>query len=623
MSRKQNVRTVHAGVCWRSTATRVAMLVLAAGMVGCETDSFFDPSMVGRWERTPTELPILERLDVIEDDRGDFTEATDVTPADLQPVIEDYRFGPGDLVRVETWDLFGRDQLVPFERLVDSRGMIDLGIIGEVRAQGLTPIGLRTAIEAAIRRQGLIHDPVVSVLPLQRRQMTFSIFGGAIGGAGTLVITKPDYRLLQAITDAGGILETIPYVYVIRQIPLTEATQMGITPEGEPYVPPKVEEIDPEEQRTLEQLLEELQSSLEDRPGRISPFMAPGEVHRRPSRVRRPEPQPEPQPDPVDVPEVLEEPPPLELPEDEPPVEYEPEAVVEDEPLIAEELPAPVDDPPIPLIELAPETEPSVEVPTDFPEETMHPAPLPELLPEWHLEPDFLADDEEEGEEPLVDLPSLEPDPAVERAPLPTPYIFVNGEWVPAHRLRPTEDSPLVDDGPVVTLDPITGEMMTQRVIRVPLKPLLRGEAQYNLVIRPGDMIRVPTPPTGNLYMGGMVNRPGTYNLPITGRMTMKQAIFAAGGLNALAIPERVDLIRRVGETREATVRLNLRAIFEGTEPDLFIKPNDMVNVGTNWVAAPLAVARNGFRVTYGFGFLLDRNFGNDVFGPPPVRRLD
>jgi polysaccharide export outer membrane protein len=30
-------------------------------------------------------------------------------------------------------------------------------------------------------------------------------------------------------------------------------------------------------------------------------------------------------------------------------------------------------------------------------------------------------------------------------------------------------------------------------------------------------------------------------------------------------------------------------------------------------------VFRNGFRVTYGFGFLLDRNFGNDVFGAPPI----
>ena len=34
--------------------------------------------------------------------------------------------------------------------------------------------------------------------------------------------------------------------------------------------------------------------------------------------------------------------------------------------------------------------------------------------------------------------------------------------------------------------------------------------------------------------------------------------------------------------------------------------------------ATPLAVIRGGLRATYGFGFLLDRNFGNDVFGAPP-----
>ncbi len=37
--------------------------------------------------------------------------------------------------------------------------------------------------------------------------------------------------------------------------------------------------------------------------------------------------------------------------------------------------------------------------------------------------------------------------------------------------------------------------------------------------------------------------------------------------------------------------------------------------------ADPAAVVRNGFRASYGFGFLLDRNFGNDVFGAPPTNR--
>jgi protein involved in polysaccharide export with SLBB domain len=583
VSQKQTVRTARASACWRTSVPRAALLVLAAGMLGCEVDSFFDPSMVGRWERTPTELPILERLDVIEDDQGDFSEATEITPEDLQPVIEEYRFGPADFVRVETWDLFGRDQLVPFDRVVDSRGMIDLGVIGEVRAQGLTPTELRESIKIAIQRQGLIHEPVVSVQPLQQRQSSFSILGGAIGGAGTLVITKPDYRVLQAITDAGGILESLGHLYVIRQVPLSEAVESGVTPAGDVYQFPSQDEGGDEGEATLDDLLQELEGSLEGSRGQVSPFMAPGEVHRRPSRVRRAtQPAAEPAEEPTS-----------------PAGQPMPEPVAEPVALPTE----PVVDP---VIDLPEADEPEMAIV----EETPRPAPVVDLQ--------GLDDPEEEGGEPLVDLPSVTTEPESPAAREPAPYIFVNGEWIPAQP-RPLDDGGFVaDTGPLTTTDPVTGELMTQRIIRVPVQPLLRGEARYNIVIRPGDIIRVPTPPTGNLYMGGMIARPGTYNLPITGRMTLKQAIFAAGGLNALGIPERVDLIRRVSETREATVRLNLRAIFEGTEPDLFLKPNDMINVGTNFAAAPLAVMRNGFRVSYGFGFLLDRNFGNDVFGAPP-----
>ena len=48
------------------------------------------------------------------------------------------------------------------------------------------------------------------------------------------------------------------------------------------------------------------------------------------------------------------------------------------------------------------------------------------------------------------------------------------------------------------------------------------------------------------------------------------------------------------------------------------MRSDDHIIIGTNFFATPLAVIRNGFRMTYGFGFLIDRNFGNDVFGPPP-----
>jgi polysaccharide export outer membrane protein len=194
-------------------------------------------------------------------------------------------------------------------------------------------------------------------------------------------------------------------------------------------------------------------------------------------------------------------------------------------------------------------------------------------------------------------------------------WMFLNGQWV---RGFPQDDRRTGRRG-----GPGGGSMdetplVTQRVIRVPADQLIAGDARFNLVVRPGDVISVPPPETGNVYIGGQVNRPGVYQIPAVGRLSLSRAMTAAGGLSGIAIPERVDLTRMVGPDRQATIMLDLRAIAEGTQPDVFLKPDDHVNVGTNFWALPLAVVRNGFRTSYGFGFLLDRNFGNDVFGAPP-----
>ena len=159
------------------------------------------------------------------------------------------------------------------------------------------------------------------------------------------------------------------------------------------------------------------------------------------------------------------------------------------------------------------------------------------------------------------------------------------------------------------------GSTHVVNVLRVPVHPLKRRRSEPSRAIASS----VPPPETGNIYLGGEVNRPGVYQLPAVGRLTLHRAITAAGGLSGIAIPERVDLTRMVGPARQATIMLDLRAIAEGTQPDVFLKPDDHISVGTNFFALPLAVVRNGFRASYGFGFLLDRNFGNDVCGAPPV----
>jgi protein involved in polysaccharide export with SLBB domain len=164
-----------------------------------------------------------------------------------------------------------------------------------------------------------------------------------------------------------------------------------------------------------------------------------------------------------------------------------------------------------------------------------------------------------------------------------------------------------------------------QRVIRIDVRALYNGDPRQNIIVRNRDVIRVPVD-TGAYYMMGEVNRPGVYGFG--GReITIKQAIASAGSFGPMAFPMRCEIIRRVpGTDEQITIAVNLDAIFAGLEDDVMLKDDDIVNVGTHFVAPFLFVIRNSFRFTYGFGFVYDRNFADQdaIFGkqnPETIKR--
>lgn len=212
--------------------------------------------------------------------------------------------------------------------------------------------------------------------------------------------------------------------------------------------------------------------------------------------------------------------------------------------------------------------------------------------------------------------------------------VLVDGKWIPkkggttapAAAAATTTDpaplkvaDPLKADAPKAEVSPAAApakpfEFETPkadtdtRILRVPLDRLQRGELQYNVVIRPNDTIIVPGPKVGEYYMGGHVQRPGVYSL--TGRqITLKQAIISAGMIDPLGWPERTEVIRRIGKDKELFCRVNLPKLFAGEQSDFYLRPYDTVNVGTNMLAPFLAAFRGAFRLTYGFGFIYDRNY--------------
>ena len=127
----------------------IACMVVSCFGFGCEVDSFLDPSKTGYFEHTPTSMPILSRIDIIERETGYKPETTYPTPEDLVPNELQYRLAPGDVVTVEIYELVKANETDRSVRVIDQSGVIRLPTLGDVQAAGLTVQELQEAHRAA------------------------------------------------------------------------------------------------------------------------------------------------------------------------------------------------------------------------------------------------------------------------------------------------------------------------------------------------------------------------------------------------------------------------------------------------------------------------------------------
>jgi polysaccharide export outer membrane protein len=472
------------------------LAALAAGFLsfsGCGAKSLLDQSELSRNKGGRLVVPILSSIDPIDEAETEFVGSQEVKPDDLKVVAADYVIGRNDLITVSVFDLVnGGIESVRTSR-VSETGMLTLpGMPDPIKAAGLTEADLQKAIVEAYRTSGILQKAQVSVQVVEARGRTFNITG-AVNRPGQYVILESDFRLLNAIIQAGG--ETFPseYLYVIRK---TTTEKPSTVPTTQPQkAPTTVPTEDPLAPRTEA-------------------------AHARP--------------------------------------------------IFAVEEPVKTQTPPKPA------------------------TPEPAAPPPASDERRFIFLD---GKPVLTDPKTGDPvaQPALDMPSIPT--------------TQPVNPPPtdIVIQQPAYQFGSSLGQEET-RVIRVPYKDLRNGDLRYNIIVRPNDVIIIPLPSQGFYYMGGHFQQPGVFNL--TGQhITLKQAVISARMLDGYAVPRKTDVIRRIGADKEVFVRVDLERIFEGRQPDIFLKANDVVQVGTDWYPPFLAAIRGAFRFTYGFGFLYDRNY--------------
>jgi protein involved in polysaccharide export with SLBB domain len=600
---------------------RVCAVTLAIWAAGCtETDSFFDPSKTGYFETTPSSMPILTRIDVIEQ-ASDGPEYVSPTPADLKASDLSYQLAPGDVVRIEIPNLMATGQTEQAERVVDQAGDIQVPVINKVRAAGLTAEELQTSIEA--RLKGILANPQAFVAITEARAYQFRILG-SVDQPGLYGLSKPDLRLLDAIATARGASVNTVRVLITREVIANENRAL--------YDPKRIAASE----------------GGQGTPRTTAPSATPATSGPAPTKPAQPT-----VPADVDIDKLINELPGSSMPSSPsspPGNSSNPSAPPEqappmNPPTAPPQSPAPGQDPGAPATQPAPE-----------------PAPAPGAATARRTQLGMLRADNRQA--PPVDIDQLEPAKADDRSGVPgapagvqvrqdsnvgDQFIFDNAtqSWVRKSSLTEGSKRPEIMNPqmpPVSTGAPTLGgsteganaglrseeaakirkgkrNLATQEktvVIDIDYNALVRGQSNLNIVVRPGDLIYCDSGQVGVVYIDGEINRPGVYNLPTSGKLTLSRLVAAAGGVSELAIPGRCDLIRRLGSDKEACVRVSLSAIRNRGEPDIFLKPDDHVIVGTDFWALPLARFRRDFSMPNSIGFQLDRNFGNDVFGAPP-----
>jgi len=529
------------------------------------------------------------------------------TPTDLRKPEKDYILGAGDLVDITVFELMQPGMPYVARQRITQTGHITFPYIGTVKAAGLTTRGLEEKLADMLEPDYLIN-PQVSVFVVEYRNLNVAVLNGVMR-AGIYPMTREDMTLLELVAMAGGILQlTEDFGYVIREYSPDEADllmlEAGVSPtEGAgPAKGPK-------------------KPVAEATPGEAPPLPA----EKAPAKAGEKTPE-KPAPEKTPAPAGASAAPAPKAPAD---------AATSDAKKLLEKM-AEGDMPPVGKIDAAEaaaaKKTPAVAVASAGNPPKDAPKPAAEAAKPAAPDAAAMAKDEKElgrwiwSDGKWVEVKEKTPPEGkkpVEGAKPPEPTKAVEGA-------KPVEvkapETPTVPEGTKLAQVPdaarlqleqklrrlgvVQGSGQLKRIIRFDVKALQSGDPTQNVVLRDGDILTIPSPAMGDFYMVGEVARPGVYSL--TGRkISLLQAVAAAGGLTAVAVPWRTELVRRVSEGEEDIIYVDLGKISRGEAPDFYLQADDHIRVGTDEGAIFNAVIRNAFRATYGLGFVYDMNFAD------------
>lgn len=198
------------------------------------------------------------------------------------------------------------------------------------------------------------------------------------------------------------------------------------------------------------------------------------------------------------------------------------------------------------------------------------------------------------GAQPFINAPApaLRQDPAVQ----PIPNTTVPAVALPAasmlYVLRPSDvvqisvfrnpdlatTARLAADGSITF--PLIGRVVLSGLTVQGAQDLMIRRLGADYLVNPQVMVTVLDYTKRQFTILGQVQRPGAYDLPVEGNLSLLQAVGLAGGFTRIASPSRIVIKRVTKDKKESIIKVNATKLANSTSEEGFlIKEGDTVTV--------------------------------------------
>jgi len=138
------------------------------------------------------------------------------------------------------------------------------------------------------------------------------------------------------------------------------------------------------------------------------------------------------------------------------------------------------------------------------------------------------------------------------------------------------------------------------RIVRVDLYELLELGHELNLALETGDVVNVPK--AKPFYVVGFVREPGGF--PLSKPTTVLEAVALAGGLREREASPKACMLKRQQTPQDIPV--DLVAISRGKAPNLYLMPNDVLDVRQTSLKRACLEFLDTFKALFSVGYSLN-----------------